>query len=144
MLTGYDDAAHLVAARSLVTDGNSNTPEVFTGLGPGYPFTSLDYAWVVEDTWYVVQSIELTLTPAACQPDLTTGAVVGQPGYGTPDGVLNNDDFFYYLTQFAAGDGAVADLTTGALPGQPGYGVPDGVINTDDFFFSLALYAQGC
>jgi hypothetical protein len=35
--------------------------------------------------------------------DLTTGAVPGQPGYGVPDGVLNNDDFFYYLSLFAAG-----------------------------------------
>ncbi|MEZ6234876.1 MAG: GC-type dockerin domain-anchored protein [Phycisphaerales bacterium] len=25
------------------------------------------------------------------------------PGYGVPNGILNNDDFFYYLTIFAAG-----------------------------------------
>ncbi|MCA9289271.1 MAG: hypothetical protein KDA05_11835, partial [Phycisphaerales bacterium] len=34
---------------------------------------------------------------SACPPDLTTGAVAGQPGYGEPNGVLSNDDFFYYL-----------------------------------------------
>ena len=80
----------------------------------------------------------------ACEPDLTTGAVAGQPGYGVPNGVLNNDDFFYYLAQFAAGNLAVADLTTGAVPGQPGYGVPNGVLNNDDFFYYLAIFAAGC
>jgi hypothetical protein len=78
------------------------------------------------------------------EPDLTTGAVPGQPGYGVPNGILNNEDFFYYLAQFAAGNLAVADLTTGAVAGQPGYGVPNGVINNEDFFYYLWLFAQGC
>jgi hypothetical protein len=92
----------------------------------------------------------LTLTAAgsvvvpSCPADLTTGAIPGQPGYGQPDGVLNNDDFFYYLAQFAAGNAAVADLTTGAIAGQPGYGLPNGVVNNDDFFFYLGLFAAGC
>mgnify|MGYP000010224091 CR=1 FL=1 len=80
----------------------------------------------------------------ACRPDLTTGAVPGSVGYGVPNGVVNNDDFFYFLTQFAAGNLAVADLTTGAVPGSPGYGVPNGVINNDDFFFYLSIFAAGC
>ncbi|MEZ6235475.1 MAG: GC-type dockerin domain-anchored protein [Phycisphaerales bacterium] len=79
-----------------------------------------------------------------CRPDLTTGAIAGQPGYGVPNGVINNDDFFYYIAQFAAGNVAVADLTAGAVPGQPGYGVPNGVINNDDFFYYLAIFAAGC
>ncbi len=81
---------------------------------------------------------------AGCEPDLTTGAIPGQPGYGVPNGVLNNDDFFYYLAQFSAGNLAVADLTTGAIPGQPGYGVPNGIINNDDFFFYLSIFSAGC
>ena len=79
-----------------------------------------------------------------CEPDLTAGAVPGQPGYGLPNGVLNNDDFFYFLAQFAAGNLAVADMTAGAVPGQPGYGTPNGIINNDDFFYYLALFASGC
>ena len=79
-----------------------------------------------------------------CEPDLTATAVPGQPGYGVPDGILNNDDFFYYLAQFAGGNVAVADLTSTAVPGQPGYGVPDGIINNDDFFYYLAIFAAGC
>ncbi|MEZ6234264.1 MAG: GC-type dockerin domain-anchored protein [Phycisphaerales bacterium] len=82
--------------------------------------------------------------PPACEPDLTTGAIAGQPGYGVPNGILNNDDFFYYLAQFAAGNLAVADLTTGAIAGQPGYGVPNGILNNDDFFYYLAIFAAGC
>ncbi|MEZ6232962.1 MAG: GC-type dockerin domain-anchored protein [Phycisphaerales bacterium] len=30
-------------------------------------------------------------------------AIAGQPGYGVPNGIINNDDFFYYLALFAAG-----------------------------------------
>ncbi|MCB9841591.1 MAG: hypothetical protein H6809_08085 [Phycisphaeraceae bacterium] len=85
-----------------------------------------------------------TIPMPVCEPDLTTGAVAGQPGFGVPNGVLNNDDFFYYLGQFAAGNLAVADLTTGAVPGQPGYGVPNGVLTNDDFFYYLAIFAAGC
>ncbi|MCA9286970.1 MAG: hypothetical protein KDA05_00210 [Phycisphaerales bacterium] len=81
---------------------------------------------------------------ASCQPDLTTGAVAGQPGYGVPNGTLNNDDFFYYLAEFAAGNVAVCDLTTGAVAGQPGYGVPNGALTNDDFFYYLAIFAAGC
>lgn len=91
-----------------------------------------------------VDNIVLAEQGGACEPDLTTGAVAGQPGYGVPNGVLNNDDFFYYLSQFAAGNVAVADLTTGAVSGQPGYGTPNGVINNDDFFYYLAIFAAGC
>ena len=80
----------------------------------------------------------------ACPPDLTASAVAGTPGYGLPNGVLNNEDFFYYLTQFAAGNLAIADLTTTAVAGQPGYGTPDGILNNEDFFYYLALFANGC
>ena len=84
------------------------------------------------------------LTCNDCQADLTTGAVAGQPGYGVPNGILDNQDFFYYLDQFANGNVAVADLTTGAVMGQPGYGVPNGIITNDDFFYYLAIFAAGC
>ncbi|MCB9840434.1 MAG: hypothetical protein H6809_02135 [Phycisphaeraceae bacterium] len=80
----------------------------------------------------------------ACRPDLTTTAIPGSPGYGTPNGTLNNDDFFYYLAEFAAGNLAVCDLTSTAVAGAPGYGVPNGVLNNDDFFYYLTLFAAGC
>ncbi len=85
-----------------------------------------------------------TVGGAGCEPDLTTGAIPGQAGYGVPNGILNNDDFFYFLAQFAAGNIAVADVTTTAIPGSPGYGVPNGVINNDDFFYYLSIFSAGC
>ncbi|MCA9287026.1 MAG: hypothetical protein KDA05_00490 [Phycisphaerales bacterium] len=81
---------------------------------------------------------------SGCLADLTTGAIPGQAGYGVPNGVLSNDDFFYYLSQFSAGNLGVADLTTGAIPGQAGYGVPNGVITNDDFFYYLSIFSAGC
>ncbi|MEZ6235062.1 MAG: GC-type dockerin domain-anchored protein [Phycisphaerales bacterium] len=100
--------------------------------------------WIDEGTGPQNYAIEVVASGAAtCEPDLTTGAIAGQPGYGVPNGVLNNDDFFYYLALFAAND-LRADLTTGAIAGVPGYGVPNGILNNDDFFYYLALFAAGC
>ena len=99
---------------------------------------------VASDHRPVIVDYILPLAPPTCRPDLTTFAIPGTPGYGVPNGVLNNDDFFYYLAAFAAGNLAVADLTTFAVPGTPGYGVPNGILNNDDFFFYLALFAAGC
>jgi len=94
---------------------------------------------------FVSEAIRATASIlSVCRPDLTTNAIPGSPGYGVPNGVLNNDDFFYYLSQFAAGNLAVADLTTSAIPGSPGYGVPNGILNNDDFFFYLSIFAAGC
>lgn len=86
----------------------------------------------------------LAILPPHCWADLTTTALPGTTGYATPDGVLNNDDFFYFLGAFAAGNLLHADITTTALPGAPGYGTPDGLITNDDFFFYLSLFAAGC
>ncbi len=109
----------------------------FTTFVPGWSFGGTEFGLGVDN-------VSIVSLGSGCQPDLTTGAVPGQPGYGVPNGTLNNDDFFYYLSQFAAGNLVVADLTTGAVAGQPGYGVPNGVINNDDFFFYLSLFAAGC
>lgn len=79
-----------------------------------------------------------------CPADLTTTAVVGAPGYGQPNQLLTSDDFFYYISAFAAGNMVIADITTTAVPGGFGYGLPDGIINSDDFFYYLALYSLGC
>ncbi|MEZ6234990.1 MAG: GC-type dockerin domain-anchored protein [Phycisphaerales bacterium] len=79
-----------------------------------------------------------------CRADLTSTAILGSAGYGVPNAILNTDDFFFYLTAFAAGNRAVADLTTTAIPGSPGFGVPNGTLNNDDFFFYLTLFAAGC
>jgi len=68
-----------------------------------------------------------------CPADLT-----GPDGSGAPDGVLDANDFFFYLSLFASGD-AGADLTDAG-----GSGNPDGIIDANDFFFYLQLFAAGC
>mgnify|MGYP001203513439 CR=1 FL=1 len=79
-----------------------------------------------------------------CAPDITSGAIPGQPGYGVPNGVLSNDDFFAFLIEFTGGNLAIADLTSTAVVGAPGYGIPDGQINNDDFFYYLTIFSAGC
>ncbi|MCB9840267.1 MAG: immunoglobulin domain-containing protein [Phycisphaeraceae bacterium] len=89
-------------------------------------------------------------TPAStlavtCPVDLTAGAIPNQPGYGVPNGVVSNDDFFFYLILFVANH-ARADLTTtgATMPGMPGYRQPDGVITPDDFIVYIALFQGLC
>jgi hypothetical protein len=91
-----------------------------------------------------IDNLRYTVSNPTCAADLTTGAIAGQAGYGIPDRTLDNDDFFFYLSQFSAGNLAIADVTHGAVAGQPGYGTPNGVINNDDFFYYLAIFATGC
>ena len=59
-----------------------------------------------------------------CRPDLTTTAMPGTPGYGVPNGILNNDDFFYYLAQFAGENMEVAASPTLPSPGPPATACP--------------------
>ncbi|MCB9840113.1 MAG: hypothetical protein H6809_00495 [Phycisphaeraceae bacterium] len=151
---------------SLEVDFDLPVPVMYVGTGAGV-YTSRDsgLTWVKDnDTLPNVNVTDLQIDRAnrtiaaatygrgawradllaGCGADLTTTALAGAPGYGVPDGIVSSDDFFYYLTEFGAGNLAVADLTTGAVPGQAGYGVPDGVLSGDDFFFYLDLYAAGC
>ncbi len=67
-----------------------------------------------------------------CPADLTGSANVDDPEYGLVDGVVDADDFFYFLDRFVAGDLEVADITG------------NGVIDADDFFAFLDLFVLGC
>jgi hypothetical protein len=81
----------------------------FIGLWSSVPFDTVAIVDVTvnqfadDDEYFQEFYTGETPGPATCPADLTTGAIPGQPGYGVPDGFLNNDDFFYYLTLFAAG-----------------------------------------
>jgi len=118
------------------------TPATLT-ITSATPTDSGAYTAVFSNACGTATSTAATAT-VNCRADLTSSAIPGTPGYGVPNGILNNDDFFYYLSQFAAGNLAVADMTTTAIPGSPGYGVPNGIINNDDFFYYLNIFANGC
>jgi len=100
-----------------------------------------------------LNQMSLTTTPltitvsAGCSPAdvTTTGAGVGDPGYGVPDGAITTTDIQYYVNFWVAGDVGVADLTTtGAGVGDPGYGVPDGAVTTTDIQYYVNLWVAGC
>ncbi len=77
-------------------------------------------------------------TVDAENPSGTTGALQGSESFAVPspadltgDGIVDADDFFLFLSLFAAGDPR-ADFNN------------DGVIDADDFFAFLSAFAAGC
>jgi|GEM_PF-1100109 len=84
--------------------------------------------------------------PTACSPAdvTTTGAGIGDPGYGVPDGSITAADIQFYVNLYVAADPAADLTTTGAAVGDPGYGVPDGSITAADIQFYVNLYVAGC
>lgn len=68
---------------------------------------------------------------APCPADLTTTAHPADPGFGEPDGVLDTEDFLYFLQLFANGN-PTADFNG------------DGIIDADDFFLFLSEFSLGC
>lgn len=83
-----------------------------------------------------------------CVADVTTtgATLIGQPGFGEPDGISDLDDLGYFLGFWLASDPSVADVTTtgATLEGQPGYGVADGAVDLDDLGYFLGFWLDGC
>lgn len=82
--------------------------------------------------------------PRVCPADMTGSSDPSDPAYGQPDGLLNADDFFYFIDQYAAGNLSIADVSGSTDPSDPAYGVPDGVIDPADFFYYLDTFVAGC
>ncbi|MFG0306127.1 MAG: GC-type dockerin domain-anchored protein [Phycisphaerales bacterium JB040] len=90
-------------------------------------------------------SNEVRLEARVCCPaDLTGSSDPNGAGFGEPNGVVDSDDFFFYLDGFVAGTVGVCDLTGSSDPNDPGFGEPDGVCDGEDFFFYLDLFVSGC
>ena len=85
-------------------------------------------------------------TAPVCIADLTTtGAGIGDPGYGVPDGQVTSGDIQYFVNAWSVGDTSIADVTTtGAGEGDPGFGVPDGQITSGDIQFYVNEWVAGC
>ena len=177
VLALYDNSGALVAAdqdsgpgfHAQLSFGAGTRPAVLDGIpfagnnGPlaagryylaigAHPMSIGPFGFAATSTSPMTGTIRLSVrtdVPASCPPDLTGPAIPGSPGYGVPNGLINNDDFFYFLTVFAQAAGCTTcpsppDLTTSAIPGSPGYGVPNNVVNNEDFFYYLQIFAQGC
>jgi len=75
----------------------------------------------------------------------TTGAGIGDPGFGVPDGQVTSADINYYVNAWVGGNTAIADVTTtGAGVGDPGFGVPDGQITGTDINYYVNIWVLGC
>jgi len=96
-----------------------------------FPTLPLLATGLASDHRPVIADFELPLADPSCPADLA-----GAPG-GGPDGVLDANDFFFYLDLFSQGD-LDADLA-----GDPDGG-PDGIIDANDFFEYLSRFADGC
>ncbi|MFG0326962.1 MAG: GC-type dockerin domain-anchored protein [Phycisphaerales bacterium JB037] len=89
-------------------------------------------------------SYALDLDAGACRADLTGSSDPNDADYGTPDGVADADDFFFYLDAFVAQTFAVCDITGSSDPNDPSFDSPDGDCDADDFFRYLDLFVIGC
>lgn len=132
VLAGYDDQAYNVATSGFPTDGNSATSHTFDVSSVNPAFTDLDFAWIVEDTFYVLYSIDLDRVNV-CVTDVDDGN-----GTGTPDGGTTIDDLLYYLAIFEGGD-TRADVDDGS-----GTGTRDAGVTIDDLLYFLARFEAGC
>jgi hypothetical protein len=105
--SGFGEGERFLGAAQVTTDGAGDAPinaTVPAAAAVGEFITATARNIATDDTSEFSACISADSGGAAgCRPDLTAGAIAGQPGYGQPNGVLNNDDFFYYLALFAAG-----------------------------------------
>ncbi|MGH7133320.1 MAG: GC-type dockerin domain-anchored protein, partial [Phycisphaerales bacterium] len=86
-----------------------------------------------EALWAFANGLQV---PAYCTADIASPG-----GDLVPDGHTTVDDLIAYLTQFFAGNIAIADLATlGGGPGAAG----DGQITVDDLVYFLAAFFSNC
>ena len=87
-----------------------------------------------------------------CPGDLTTtGASMGDPAHGTPDGVTDLSDLLLFVNVWTTdlgnptpNPGTIADTsTTGAGEGDPGFGQPDSNVDIADLLFFVNVWLEG-
>lgn len=80
---------------------------------------------------------------ATCPADMTGSDDPSDPGFGIPDEVVNQIDFFYYHRMYQAGDPS-ADFTSSEERTDPAYGIPDGIVDPMDLAYFLDRFDEGC
>jgi len=81
------------------------------------------------------------LTP--CVADLTGSLNPTNPAFGVPDGIVDTEDFFYFITLFANGQPS-SDVSGSTNPNSAAYGNCDGNIDSADFFYYLDQFNTPC
>ena len=150
--TGYRiglprDGDWSVAINSEATEymgGGFGTAGSFTADATAYDGQAQSYA--LDIAGHSIMILEHEPNAAQCPADVTTtGAAIGDPGYGQPDGEVTGADIQYFVNAWVVADAAVADVTTtGAAIGDPGYGVPDGDVTGADIQYYVNLWIAGC
>ncbi len=84
-----------------------------------------------------------------CPADMTTtGAGMGSPEDGLPDGVTNLSDLLFFVNVWQSDlgmtPGSVADVTTtGSSMGSPDFGQPDGSVDLSDLLYYVNQWQTG-
>ena len=92
--------------------------------------------------------MELESTYYNCPADLTHGSMIGEWGYGVPDGTVDSHDLAYFSYWHGLGNTMIADIA-GVCPTQgdcesAGCATPKGVVDDDDLNAFMCIYNAGC
>ncbi|MCA9287335.1 MAG: hypothetical protein KDA05_02055, partial [Phycisphaerales bacterium] len=82
-----------VDGQSFTAPASGNGAAAFVGYVSSGTFSTISMNSGTDSGWGL-DELSYSAGAPSCEPDLTTGAIPGQPGFGVPNGVLNNDDFF--------------------------------------------------
>jgi hypothetical protein len=106
--------------------------------------TNFDAKWMTGPGWtnYEPEAIDETGETPDCPADLTGSVDPHDPMWGMPDGMVDADDYTYFLQQYERGNLLVTDLTGSNDPkALLLYGAPDGRLTADDVLYYHERYA---
>jgi hypothetical protein len=106
--------------------------------------TNFDAKWMTGPGWtnYEPETIDETGETPDCPADLTGSTDPRNPMWGMPNGVVDGDDYTYFLMQHERGNLLVTDLTGSKDPRDLLlYGAPDGRLTADDVLYYHERYA---
>lgn len=106
--------------------------------------TNFDAKWMTGPGWtnYEPEAIDETSETPDCPADLTGSTDPRDPMWGMPNGLVDADDYTYFLKQHERGNLLVTDLTGSNDPKDLLlYGAPDGRLTEDDVLYYHDRYA---
>jgi hypothetical protein len=107
--------------------------------------TNFDAKWMTGPGWtnHKPEAIDEASETPDCPADLTGSAAPRDPMWGMPDGVVDGNDYTYFLAQYERGNLLVTDLTGSNDPKELSlYGAPDGRLTADDVLYYHERHAS--